>query len=60
MLRFHNGPFPGEKLGRLELHTSGDDWTYGAGDVLIRRPGCYVLVIRGERFVEVIAFRARP
>ena len=62
ILRWHNGPFPGEKNLVLEVPADedGTGWRYVAGDVLIRAPGCYVIRLEGGDFFEEVVFRAEP
>ena len=62
VLRFNPAAgFPGNKLTSLDLPPSEkDDWRYAPSETLIRAPGCYVLEIRGEGFLEFVTFRARP
>lgn len=62
ILRWHNGPFPGEKDLVLDVPADekGAGWRYVAGDVLIRAPGCYVIRLEGGDFLEEVVFRAEP
>src|SRR5918996_3230200 len=62
ILRWHNGPFPGEKALVLDVPADEDGtrWRYVAADVLIRAPGCYVIRLEGGDFLEEVVFRAEP
>ncbi len=54
ILKWHNGPFPGEKDLVLDVPADEDGrgWRYVAGDVLIRGPGCYDIRLEGGDFLK--------